>query len=118
MRKNDLIKKLNEIHGNPHVVLWNGYVGDYNNIGGVEEEYLYRQSKKFYFEINNLSRQRDGLEPIKFEEYEFKAEYEFPNRFLDEDKLKEWYDNKMKIIILEPKERRKEVWDRVGKINY
>jgi len=35
MRKNDLIKLPNQIEGNPEVVLWNGYVGDYTNIKGL-----------------------------------------------------------------------------------
>jgi hypothetical protein len=29
MRKNDLIKLLQEIDGNPEVSLWNGFVGDW-----------------------------------------------------------------------------------------
>jgi hypothetical protein len=32
MRKNDLIKMLTELEGNPEVVLWNGMVGDYMHI--------------------------------------------------------------------------------------
>ena len=32
MKKNDLIKLLNTIEGNPDVVLWNGFVGDYQDI--------------------------------------------------------------------------------------
>ncbi|AXC39087.1 UNVERIFIED_ORG: hypothetical protein [Escherichia phage CMSTMSU] len=30
--KNDLIKMLQEIDGNPEIVIWNGYVDDYMNI--------------------------------------------------------------------------------------
>lgn len=40
------------------------------------------------------------------------------NRLLDDNEIKEWYDHKMKIIILEPKERSNETFDRVGRINY
>lgn len=40
------------------------------------------------------------------------------NRLLDDNEIKEWYDHKMKIIILEPKERGKETFDRSGGIKY
>ena len=51
MRKNDLIKLLQAIEGNPDIVLWNGIVGDYQNISTklVEGE-LYKQTFEDYFE--------------------------------------------------------------------
>lgn len=48
MRKNDLIKKLQAIKGNPDVVLWNGMVGDWMPIGEITESYLTRCSKNYY----------------------------------------------------------------------
>lgn len=79
---------------------------------------MYRESKKFQFEIHNYRRQKGGLEPIEFKDFEFKATYGLPNRFLDEERMKEWYDNKMKIIIIDPKPRNKSTFDRAGGVEY
>ena len=48
MRKNDLIKKLQSIKGNPEVVLWNGMVGDWMPLADPTESYLTRCSKNYY----------------------------------------------------------------------
>ena len=42
MRKNQLIKLLQEIKGNPEVMVWNGFVDDYMPIGGVDTNTLYK----------------------------------------------------------------------------
>ena len=46
MKKNDLIELLNGIKGNPDIVLWNGMVGDYMHIKGLEEGDLLNASAK------------------------------------------------------------------------
>lgn len=59
MRKNDLIKKLQEIEGNPEVVLWNGMVGDYVHIGELVNSFLVKEEKKHWLEMIRLSRCQD-----------------------------------------------------------
>ena len=51
MRKNDLIKMLKEIKGNPEVVLWNGMVGDWMPVGKLSESYLTKITKHYWVAI-------------------------------------------------------------------
>ena len=116
MRKNQLIELLQEIKGNPEVMVWNGLVDDYMPIGSVDTNTLYKQSVEFiyrnlaynYQEINNSF----DKPPIEIQEklrekatLLFKKEtYELPNMYLDQDQFSDWYGNNKKVIIsLNPK---------------
>lgn len=46
MRKNDLIAKLQNIKGNPEVVLWNGFVGDYQHLAEPTEGDLVKKTER------------------------------------------------------------------------
>lgn len=59
MRKNDLIKKLQGIKGNPEVMLWNGIVQDYMPIKGLVQQELVKESKEHYLEMCRLELFRD-----------------------------------------------------------
>lgn len=48
MRKNDLIKLLSEIKGNPEINIWNGLVGDVMPIRGIS------QTEQFKYSLPNL----------------------------------------------------------------
>ena len=57
MRKNDLIKLLQTIEGNPEIVLWNGFVGDYQNISPkLVEGDLVKKTLEYYLEHNRMVR--------------------------------------------------------------
>lgn len=48
MRKNDLIKQLQEIKGNPEVALRNGFVSDYMHIDKPFESDLVKMTKEYW----------------------------------------------------------------------
>lgn len=118
MRKNDLIKKLQGMRGNPHVTIWNGFVEDYQHIGDVSKESLYRESRNFRLKLINLERENEGLPPLMTEDFEFEPKYEFKNEFLSEAQVLEWYDKKIDTIILQVKRKNKTVHDRTGSLTY
>ena len=60
MRKNDLIAKLQAIKGNPEVLLWNGFVGDYQRLEKITEGDLVKETEKNYLEMCRLENARDA----------------------------------------------------------
>lgn len=116
MRKNQLIELLQEIKGNPEVMVWNGLVDDYMPIGGVDTNTLYKQSIEFIYKtlVYNYQERNSSFdnppEDIQEELREkatalFKKEtYALPNMYLDQDQFADWYgSNKKTIISLNPK---------------
>ena len=59
MKKNDLIKLLNSIEGNPDIVLWNGFVRDYQDISKeLVKGDLVKISLDWYLETCRMERCR------------------------------------------------------------
>lgn len=121
MTKNDIIKSLEQIKGNPEVTVWNGMVGDYNHIGDITEYSLYKETKEYSLGLINARRQYEGRELINMEDYDYEPEYDLRNPLLEEYFDDVWinknYDKK-RIIILNLKPRGKEYFDRLGKVRY
>ena len=116
MRKNQLIALLQEIKGNPEVMVWNGLVDDYMPIGGVDTNTLYKHSIEFIYKtlVYNYQERNNSFdnppEDIQEKLREkatalFKKEtYALPNMYLDQDQFADWYgSNKKTIISLNPK---------------
>ena len=116
MRKNQLIELLQEIKGNPEVMVWNGLVDDYMSLGSVDTNTLYKQSADFIYKnlVYNYQERNNSFDnpPAEIQEKLrekatalFKKEtYELPNMFLDQDQFSDWYGNNKKAIIsLNPK---------------
>ena len=116
MRKNQLIELLQEIKGNPEVMVWNGLVDDYMPLGSVDTNTLYKQSIDFIYKhlIYDHQERNNSFDkpPVEIQEKFrekatalFKKEtYEMPNMYLDQGQFSDWYgDNKKTIISLNPK---------------
>ena len=58
MRKDKLIKLLQDIPGNPDVVIWNGLVGDWMDVGELVPTQLVKESREF---VSNALLAEDGL---------------------------------------------------------
>ena len=56
MRKNDLIKLLSEIDGNPEIVLWNGYAQDFMKVDRLVESDLVKMTKSHFLEMLRLEK--------------------------------------------------------------
>jgi len=80
MKKNDLIKLLNGLKGNPEVLLWNGYVGDYMHIRCLSEGDLVKKTFSYYSKMIEFEQKKDNnnlsdvLTPDEIEE--LKKDYE------------------------------------------
>ena len=123
MRKNELIKILEGINGNPEVVIWNGYVGDYNSISSdVESIELVKNSREFLEAEINHQRSSEGLGPISDSEMSDimrSQEWDLPNRYVADSDMERWYGKRRKrIVVLEPAARGKKSFDRLGTISY
>ena len=124
MRKNQLIEILKNIKGNPEIMVWNGFVEDYQSISKqLIESKVYKLSFEGYKERINLERVvRDNLPPLP--EYELKVlykrhkigQYEAFNYYPPDDNDKA-YDKKT-VFVLEPKTTGKTHFDRLGTITY
>ena len=127
MRKNDLIKLLQTIEGNPDIVLWNGIVGDYQNISTelVEGE-LVKKTLKCYLEHNRMVRclkENDWQYQLTNEEVEYLTniyktfDYE-QNNYVTQEDIKEKRYRKKRVVYIQPKESGKTYFNRRIKVEY
>ena len=112
MRKNELIKLLQEIPGNPNVVIWNGFVGDYHHPEKPQLLEFSRMTKKFFSQLLNAERRDKGLPPITESEYKALPQQEWQLGSI------EWDSDKTNMIVIEMKCRNKETFDRLSTIRY
>ena len=127
MRKNDLIKKLQAIKGNPDIVLWNGMVGDWMPIGNLVESYLVKQTQSYYIEscrLEDCSEKKDYT--IKYSEDEIEClkknykkifDWESSNYVTQKDIDKGRYTKKS-VVYIDAKRRGVNTFDRLGNISY
>lgn len=122
MKKNELIKLLQSINGNPEVKFWNGFVEDVQDISGeLSVDYVTKHTRKDYIDLIQFEGQRtrrdfsytipDNELELIHKEYD-KMKYEY-NQYHDLDKMK-----KKRILILSPKSSGKTTHDRLGTIEY
>lgn|SRR5574343_207230 len=122
MKKNDLIKLLENIKGNPDVVLWNPYVEDYNPIFGVQTDTLYKESVSFiedwlkaeiYQKEKRWELTEEELKSIelKAKQIHKNKKYDQPNPYVLDAEKDRWYQKRTKkIIVISPK--------KTGKVSY
>lgn len=126
MRKNDLIKKLQSIKGNPEVMIWNGIVQDYLPIKDIVQQELVKESKDYYLEMCRLERCRDlndwSYQLLVSDKYSLlknysKFGYEYNEYVTDEDIKEKKYLSK-KVMVIDVGKTGKTYYDRIGKIEY
>jgi len=126
MRKNDLIKLLQGIKGNPEVLLWNGMVGDWMHIDKPVEGDLVKVDKKQFIEScrlrecrdrNNWDYQfsKDELDDV--EKWYKRQEWE-DNQFVTEEDIKQKRWKQKRVLYLQAKKRGVSTFDRLGNIEY
>jgi hypothetical protein len=123
MKKKKLIELLEKIPGNPNIVVWNGFVGDYMDISDkYVETYMVKECRESARQMIQLRCERDGQTFTEeyFEECYKCREWGLPNQFIEsEEEFKRWYGkNKKTLVILDLKARGKSCFDRLGTINY
>lgn len=120
MRKNDLIKLLQDIKGNPEVVIWNGFVDDYHHIDAeVTPLTLVKETREFV--EWSITAEQHGVPPTKAELDDAMTyrKWEEPNPYVKPEEFERWYGKKKKVLyVLQGKRRGKQSWDRMGTLEY
>lgn len=128
MRKDKLIKMLQDIPGNPEVLLWNGMVGDWMDIDNeLVPSDLVKQTKEYWLEMCRLeecSDLRDWSHQLPDQvvkslsaKYNKLHQWEFNFYVTLEDVKAKRYKLK-KVYILNAKKRGTSCYDRLGSIEY
>ena len=137
MRKNDLIKMLESIKGNPEIMLWSSLVGDVVPISSkMEEVELYKDSLEYkqkvyeneYIlslkngELTDLPDETEFHEKLKSLRQEAEAAYKkekYEYRlYMNEKLIKSGMLKKKKVVVMQPRIVGKSSWDRFGEIKY
>lgn len=126
MRKNDLIKQLQELKGNPEVVLWNGHVGDYMHIGNLVESDLVKIEQKHWLDMCLLEDRIDRKDwnyqmPAEEVQRLRKLYAEIPyeiDEYVSEEQIKQKKYKRKAVVFLQPKPRGIKTFDRLGGIEY
>lgn len=127
MRKNDLIKQLQEIKGNPEVVLWNGYVGDYMHIDNIIPSDLVKITKEYWIRsvLNEECIDRKDWnyqlpeQEVKELERRHRTEIQWElNEYVSEEDIVNKQYKKKSVVFIQPKKRGVSTFDRAGTIEY
>ena len=127
MRKNDLIKLLSEIKGNPEVVLWNGFVEDWMPLGQLLESNLVKIDKNYFLETRRLEEciefgnwdHQLSEQSIKDCEKSYNKYHNWEhNQFVTEEDIKQKRYRSKRVVYIEPKKRGIKTFDRLGDIEY
>ena len=137
MRKNDLIKMLESIKGNPEIMLWSSLVGDVVPISSkMEEVELYKDSLEYkqkvyeneYIlslkngELTDLPDETEFHEKLKSLRQEAEAAYKKEKYeyclYMNEKLIKSGTLKKKKVVVMQPRIVGKSSWDRFGEIKY
>lgn len=128
MRKDKLIKLLQDIPGNPDVVIWNGLVGDWMDVGELAPTQLVKESREF---VSDALLAEDGLKRQDLTEEQIQQhakeldhamtyrKWELPNPYVEPEDMKKWYGTRRKnIVLISPKIKGETYGDRLGTISY
>lgn len=123
MKKNDIIKMLEAIPGNPEIMLWNGMVGDVQNIDPVLiKERLVKYEKEPYLRAVEHETRGDGEEwteaERKYWEKVWNAQGYEMNQFVYADDIKKGLYRAKQVYIMQAKLSGKKTFDRFGEISY
>jgi hypothetical protein len=126
MRKDELIRQLQQIEGNPEIVLWNGHVGDYMHIGKLADGDLVKTTVAHYLEMCQVQDQVDRQDwsykmPADEAEQLKKRHRKFPweiNSFVSLEDIQAGRYKKKRVVYIEPKKRGETHYDRLGSVEY
>lgn len=130
MKKSELIKKLQEIDGDPEILMFNGFVEDWHEISLHSGQKLVKHSLENLFKgiKHELMGQKKefSLTPQELKtcymiarEQFLEQDWEFPNRFVEAGRHKDWYGNNQRdVVLIQGDKRGKSFFDRLGSMRY
>lgn len=128
MKKSKLIEMLSKIDGDPDIVFWNGFVGDYQDISPklIEGELVKRTLSDYLQHVEFDRARRAGNWELKLtpeeiseckKQYKQVFSWESNDYVTKEDIVLKRYTVK-NVLFLQPKKRGVETFDRIGTIRY
>jgi hypothetical protein len=127
MKKSKLIELLSKLEGDPDILLWNGYAGDYQDIAkSIVEQPLVRMKFESYVKYIQHEQRCDRNDPTyvisDLEIPELKKSYAKDvgwelNHFASQDMLDKNYKSKA-VYLMQPKLRGKQDYQRGGSLEY
>lgn len=106
MRKEKLIELLQNIPGNPNILLWNGFVNDWTDIdkelvpvqmGKETVEFLYNAILREKLELGVApSEELSKLAMARAKELHKKRPSDVLNPYVDDEDVKKWYGNSVR----------------------
>jgi len=127
MKKDKLIKMLQDIPGNPDVLIWNGFVGDFMDVKDISQSHLVKLTFEMYVAGCEMDEKRQRKEvSFKFSEEEIEELKESYNKYVQweinnyvtEQQIKDKIWLKKIIYSINAKPSGKKTWDRLGGIEY
>lgn len=127
MRKNDLIKLLSDIDGNPEIVLWNGYTQDFMKVDRLVESDLVKMTKLHFLEMLRLEKcvdVKDWSAQLTDEEVKhglecYRKNYEWEvNEYVTTDDIQSKRYQRKRVVYINAKLRGKTMFDRLGEVRY
>lgn len=128
MKKNAIIEMLQKIPGNPDIVLWNGYVGDYQHVDSkLVPGTLVKQTLANYLELCRLEACGDLDDPDYQHSAERLAELKSlhkkvcqwkENQWVTVDDIKSKRYSAKRIYYMQAKPRNQRYHDRLGSVGY
>lgn len=127
MRKNDLIKLLQDLPGNPEMVLWNGYVSDYMQIDRLVDSNVVKYNYDYFLEMCRLeecNRLKNWEYQLSEEEVAdckraYRQNHEWDvNPYVTEEDVKEKRYKSKRVVYINAKLRGKTMGDRLGTVSY
>ena len=132
MKKDKLIAMLQAIEGNPDIYIWNGFCEDWVDIEPTLQKDIFVKYNKEHV-INHIRMQYMNdvgrFELTAVEESRIQAQgessyksfysnWDFPNRYVQEDEFKEWYSKQKPIYLINAKIKGAKMEDRLGSMSY
>lgn len=126
MKKSKLIALLNAIEGDPDMVLWNGIVGDWMNVGSIVKGELVKQTLEHYLEMCRLQdcqERKDWDYQMPAEEIDrlkkFYKTFDYEtNPYVSEEDIKLKRYKKKTIYFIDAKKRGLTDFGRGGDVSY
>lgn len=127
MRKDKLIELLQNIPGNPNIVIWNGFVDDIQHITTdipkLEFKKISKKTLKRYLAYEESRDTGVPYDQVVITDEQLNSAYrnykfELPNQFMSEEEQDAHYAKKKVYYCLQLKTAGKTYWDRLGTVNY
>ena len=127
MRKSKLIELLNAIEGNPEIVLWNGFVGDYQHIDSkfvpvdlvkqTFDDWKWCCETQKQFRTKDLTATLSEDEIAEMRERYKGFQYE-ENHYVTQEDISAGRYKKKRVVMIQAKARGISTSDRLGNMEY